>query len=49
MKKYIVHCQSGRFFESFTIAADNYEDAISIGRRRCRLEGIRFRSVRLAK
>ena len=49
MKKYIVHCQSGRFFESFTIVADNYEDAIAIGRRQCRLEGIRFRSVRLAK
>lgn len=49
MKKYTVYCQSGRFFESFTIAADNYEDAIAIGRRQCRLEGIRFRSVRLAK
>lgn len=49
MKKYTVYCQDGRFFESFTIGADNYTEAIELGRRQCRLEGIRFRSVRLKK
>ena len=49
MKMYTVYCQDGRFFESFTIAADNYEDAIAIGRRQCRRQGVRFRSVRLKK
>ena len=49
MKKYTVYCQDGRFFESFTIGADNYTEAIAIGRRQCRLGGIRFRSVRLKK
>ena len=49
MKKYTVYCQDGRFFESFTISADNYTEAIELGRRQCRLQGIRFCSVRLKK
>ena len=49
MKKYTVYCQDGRFFESFTIAAGNYTEAIELGRRQCRLQRIRFRSVRIAK
>ena len=49
MKKYTVYCQDGRFFESFTIAADNYTEAIELGRRQCRLQCIRFCSVRLKK
>lgn len=49
MKKYTVNCQNGRFFEGFTIEANNYAEAVELGRRQCRLEGIRFLSVRLKK
>ena len=49
MKKYTVNCQNGRFFEGFTIVANNYAEAVELGRRQCRLEGIRFLSVRLKK
>lgn len=49
MKKYIVNCQNYCFFECFTIEANNYAEAVELGRRQCRLEGIRFLSVRLKK
>jgi hypothetical protein len=45
MKKYIVYAADG----SFVIAAKNYADAISIGRRQCRLEKVKFESIRLVK
>lgn len=49
MKKFTVYCQSGRFFESFTIEALNHSDATEIGRRQCKIEGIKFISVRIKK
>lgn len=49
MKQFTVYCQDGRSFESFTIKAICHSDATEIGRRLCRLQAIKFLSVRIKK